>query len=140
MDIGKLVGIGALMAGPTVAVGAAINLPRVIRAVRRVTASRRPQPVPAGPPIERVAADLRRLVVQYDETRGSRDVAMRAHHLTAIELAITDKAIQAAVALDVPRPVVPADGRLTHQQLARLLRRVHEAGMQLPSHSSLFLT
>jgi hypothetical protein len=139
MDFGNVAGIGALMVGPTLIVGAVLNLPRVTRAVRRVTAQHRPQPAPTAPPIERVAADLRRLVVEHAEMRGSRDVAMRAHHLRAIELAITDKAIEAALALDVPRPVVPTDGRLTPEQLGHLLRRVHAAGLQLPIDSPLFL-
>ena len=43
---------------------------------------------PAGPPIEQLAADLRRLLRLHGELLDSAHLAMRAHRLWAIEAAI----------------------------------------------------
>ncbi|MDX6205015.1 MAG: hypothetical protein QOF39_1072 [Frankiales bacterium] len=139
MGFGDVMSIGALMLGPTLAIGAFLHLPRALRALRRVVQARGPRTLAPGPPIECIAADLRRLVVQHDQILSNHDLAMRAHHLRALELAITDKAIEGATALDVPRPVLPANGCLTHQQLGTLLRQVHAAGLELPIDASLFM-
>ena len=58
---------------------------------------------------------------------------MRAHHLSAIEGAITDCAVLAAAALGVPHPAVPRHSALTTTELKRLLRALADAGLVLPT-------
>ena len=60
------------------------------------------EPKPIGPPIEQLAADLRRLLRLHSELTVSAHLAMRAHRLWAIEAAIAVRALEAAKALDVP--------------------------------------
>ena len=77
--------------------------------MRRFAAERRPatDAQPIGPPIEQLAADLRRLLQRHDDLKRSTAVAMRAQKLRATEAAITDCAIDAARALDLPCPEEP---------------------------------
>jgi hypothetical protein len=105
-------------------------------------------PQPTGPPIEQLAADLRRLLWQHDTNRQATDelrrrekagdtqtpiiVEIRARRLRTLEGAITDCATQAARALDVPHPNAPGYGRLDNPQLRRLLRDLAAAGLVLP--------
>src|SRR3982750_524479 len=91
------------------------------------------RPHPAGPPIEQLAADLRRLIHQHHAVKVAPDVVMRAHRLYAIEGALPDCAMQAAVALGVPHPAVPPHSALTATELRRLLRALADAGLVLPT-------
>ncbi len=92
MDIGKAGQWTIIMAFPALAFGAAVHLPRAVRALYRMAQERaeRQQPRPGGPPIEQLAADLRRLLHQHDAVRRSPDVVMRAHRLWALEGALAD--------------------------------------------------
>jgi hypothetical protein len=90
-------------------------------------------PQPHGPPIERLAADLRRLLWQHERLTRSPDVAMWSGRLRALEGAISICATQAARALDVPYPDPPAPGGVVHKpQLRRLLRALAAAGLVVP--------
>jgi hypothetical protein len=95
-------------------------------------------PQPDGPPIERVAADLRRLLWQHDRVTRSADVAMWSGRLRALEGAISICATQAARALDVPYPDPPAPGGVVLKpQLRRLLRALAAAGLAVPAEVGL---
>lgn len=135
MDLAKVGQISILLAAPALAFGAAIHLPRVIGAVTRMVRENqaRRTPRPAGPPIELIAADLRRLVREHDVVRRSTAVAMRAHHLWALEAAISDCARQAARALGLPEPAHQTRGTLPTAELRRLLQALADAGLVLPS-------
>jgi hypothetical protein len=139
MDLGKAGQIAAIMLTPALAFGAAVHLPGVVRVVRRLAERRaeRRYPRPTGPPIEQLAADLRRLVGQHDAVRRATGVTMRAHHLRAIEGAITDCATQAARALGVAHPEPPVRGPLPTPELRRLLRALSDAGLALPAGAGL---
>ena len=85
------------------------------------------------PPIEKLAADLRRLLWQHEMVTHSTDVVTYALRVQALEGAITICATQAARALDVPYPDPPTLGGYVHKpQLRRLLRALAAAGLVLP--------
>ena len=85
------------------------------------------------PPIEKLAADLRRLLWNHDKVPRSADVAMCAGRLRALEGAIAICATQAARSLDVPYPDPPKPGGLDQKpQLRLLLRALAAAGLVLP--------
>jgi hypothetical protein len=132
MDVAKASEIVVIMLSPTIAVGAAIYAPRVVRAVYRRVRRYDTDPRPTQRPIEQVARDLRRLLGQHDTVRRSAGIAMRAQHLRALEAAITDCATEAALALGVSCPDRPARGSLPTPQLRRLLLDLADAGLVLP--------
>jgi hypothetical protein len=123
-----------LMLSPTLLLAAALHAPRTVAAVWRILADRRADnyPQPTSLPIEQLAADLRRLLWQHDTVRRSTDVPMRARRLRALEGAISDRAMQAASALEVPHPESSAYGGLDKPQLRRLLCDLAAAGLVLP--------
>jgi hypothetical protein len=122
-----------LMFAPTLVICAALALPRGISALRRLTTKRRAgaTPQPTRPPIEQLAADVRRLLQRHHALRQSTEMAMRGLKLRATEAAITDLALEAARALGVPCPS-PANGTgLTTAELVRLLQELADAGLVL---------
>ena len=136
MDPGKVAQILGLMLGPTLAVAAAVHLPTAVRALRRL---RKPPPRPAaagpqGPPIERLAADLRRLLAQHEALTRATSAPVRAARLVALRGAITDCAVDAARAVDVDVPPRAGRAPLPVPDLARLLRSLADAGLVLPGH------
>jgi hypothetical protein len=146
----KAGGIVLLMLAPTLLIGTIVYVPRIVLALLRRIADRRARnnPQPTSPPIEQLAADLRRLLWRHDTVSRSTDelrrreltgdtdtpiiLAMRARRLWALEGAITDCAAKAARALDVPHPTVPEYGVLEKPHLRRLLRDLADAGLVLP--------
>ncbi|WP_306214018.1 hypothetical protein [Actinoplanes sp. RD1] len=130
VDVGKL---AIITLTPTL-LGAAVVLgPRICSAVARVWPDRAPHdPVPLGPPIEQLAADLRRLLRLHDHLTRSAHLAMRAHRLWAVEAAIGTRAVEAARALGVSHPEPDRPGDLTRHELAALLRSLTAAGLVLP--------
>ena len=116
---------------PTLAFGAAIYLPRAGRALwRRVHPA--PEPVPSFPPIEQITADLHRLLHQHHALRHGADPTLRFRRLRAVEAAITDRALEAARALEVPVPAAPGRFGLRPPDLSKLLRDLADAGLVLP--------
>jgi hypothetical protein len=108
---------------------------RPLRLIWRRLVDRRDDsgPHPDGPPIEKLAADLRRLLWQHDRVTRSADVAMWSGRLRALEGAICICATQAARALEVPCPDPPAPGGVVHKpQLRQLLRALAAAGLVVP--------
>jgi hypothetical protein len=124
-----------LILSPTLLFGAICYAPRVLRAVRQLIDNRRAEanPQPTNPPIERVAADLRRLLWQHEMLTRSSNLPMRARRLCGLEAAIADCATQAACSLNVPRPDRPAHGGVDKAELRRLLRALAAEGLVLPS-------
>jgi hypothetical protein len=131
LDLGKL---AIITLTPTLIGAAAVYAPKVCSAVARAWADRPGQdPLPFGPPIERLAADLRRLLTLHDEMTRSAHLAMRAHRLWAIEAAIGARAIETARALDVPHREPELPGDLTRPELITLLHALTDAGLTLPT-------
>jgi hypothetical protein len=131
VKVGRIV---LLMLSPALLFGAARYAPSGVQAVRRLADRRRAgrDPQPSSPPIERIAADLRRLLWQHDMFARSSDMQMRALRLWVLEAAISDRATEAARALEVPYPDRPADAGFDQRQLRRLLRALAAEGLVLP--------
>lgn len=133
MDFVKAAQIVAVMVGPTVVIGMAIHAPRLFRAIQRLREPPEdPTLTPRNPPIEELAADLRRLLLRHEALKRSTGEAMRARRLVALEAAIADCAAEAALALGVPHPDRPARGALSVPALRRLLYALMDAGLMLP--------
>ncbi len=92
--------------------------------------SRRHGPKPTGLPIEQLAADLRRLIGEYERLVRPDADWHRAHHLRACELALYTRAEEAAAALGLP-PCSPHPARTT-EDLTERLRQLARAGLVLP--------
>ncbi|GIF25872.1 hypothetical protein BJ973_003145 [Actinoplanes tereljensis] len=92
-----------------------------------------PVPQPVGPPIEQLAADLRRLLRLHASMTASAHMAMRAHRLWAVEAAIAVRAVEAARALELPHRVPCSPG-----ELESLLRALTAAGLVLPAQVGRF--
>jgi hypothetical protein len=90
------------------------------------------EPKPIGPPIEQLAADLRRLLRLHSELTASAHLAMRAHRLWAVEAAIGVRALEAAKALGVPHREPERPGALNRIELCSLLHALGAAGLVLP--------
>jgi hypothetical protein len=131
VTVAKLV----LLAGTPTAIGAAVlSAPRWCAAIARAWPRRADTELrPLGPPIERLAADLRRLLRLHGELMASAHLAMRAHRLWAIEAAIATRAVEAAQALGVPHREPDVPGGLDRTELAALLVALGEAGLVLPA-------
>jgi hypothetical protein len=129
LDAGKL---ALIVATPTLLGAAVIYAPRWWgRMADRWTRLLTPAPEPLGPPIEQLAADLRRLLRLHGEMGASAHLAMCAHRLWAVEAAIGMRAVEAARALDVPHP--SPDGALTRAELLELLNALAASGLVLPA-------
>ncbi len=113
-----------------------VTSPRWIEAIGRLVTSRRRRPAdpePAGPPIEQLAADLRRLIRLHGELGSSAHLATRAHRLWSVEAAIGARAVEAAQALGVPHRVPAPGTSLTRDELSALLSALTAAGLVLPA-------
>jgi hypothetical protein len=87
-------------------------------------------PKPTGLPIEQIAADLRRLIREYERLVRPDADWHRAHHLRACELALYTRAEEAATALGLP-PTSQTAGR-TAEDLTERLRQLARAGLVIP--------
>jgi hypothetical protein len=131
-------GVAAANPGLLVLAGALL-LPTALRAAhirvrRRCLAKRhRLDPWPTNPPIEEIAADLRRLLWQHDAVMRSDKVVGSARRLWSLEAAITRRATQAARALDVPHPSPPEHRGLGRSELHVLLNALAAEGLVLPA-------
>jgi hypothetical protein len=130
-DAGKL---ALIVVTPTLLGAVAVYAPKWCGLVAdRWARLRPPPPAPLGPPIEQLAADLRRLLRLHGEMLESAHLAMRAHRLWAIEAAIGVRAIEAARALDVPHREPELPGALTRSELLDLLTALAACGLVLPA-------
>ncbi|MET8154272.1 hypothetical protein ACIBSW_07875 [Actinoplanes sp. NPDC049668] len=131
LDLGKL---ALITVTPTLIGAVVVYAPRWCAALVQVWPRHAEhQAVPIGLPIEKLAADLRRLLRLHDELTRSAHIAMRAHRLWAVEAAISVRAVEAAQALDVPHREPAPDGTLSRTELGRLLRALADAGLVLPA-------
>lgn len=130
----RAAGTVILLLSPTLLVATALYSVGAVRAIRDRLTDRgdRDTPQPANPPIEKLAADLRRLLWHHHRLTQSTEFAISALRLWALQAAITICATQAARALDVPYPDPPADAGLGTPELRRLLRSLAAAGLVLP--------
>ena len=115
---------------PSAIAGAAVLLPRVVRAVRRRAAVDRS--LPTGPPLEQVAADLRRLLAEHRRVLRSPGLPARGRRLQAVEAALTDRAVEAARALELEVPERAAGVGLPLPTLRALLVDLARSGVVLP--------
>ncbi len=115
---------------PTAVAGAAVLLPRAVRAARR-RVTRRP-PAPAGPPLEQVAADLRRLLAEHRTVAVTPGLPARGRRFLALEAALTDRGLDAARALELDVPPRPGRDGLPPAALRALLVDLARAGVVLP--------
>jgi hypothetical protein len=130
-DIGKLV---LIVSTPTLLGAALVYAPKWCGAIADYWERKRPQPPqPLGPPIEQLAADLRRLLRLHESLTVSAHLAMRAHRLWAVEAAIGMRAIEAARALEIPHREPDVPGALTRHELLQLLTALSSAGLVLPA-------
>ena len=115
---------------PTAVAGAAVLLPKAVRAVRRRLTA--PPPLPAGPPLEQVAADLRRLLDEHRTVARTPQLPARGRRFAALEAALTDRAVDAARALELAVPDRPARAALPEPALRALLLELARSGVVLP--------
>jgi len=115
---------------PSAVAGAAVLLPRVVRAARRRMTA--PRSLPAGPPLEQIAADLRRLLAEHRRVARSPTLPARGRRFAALEAALTDRALDAARALELEPPARPTTGALPVAALRSLLLQLAGSGVVLP--------
>jgi hypothetical protein len=131
VDAGRL---ALIVATPTLLGAAVVYAPKWCGLVAEHWERHRPHPPePAGPPIERIAADLRRLLRLHGELVASAHLAMCAHRLWSVEAAIEVRGIEAARALGVPHREPESPGALSRAELVDLLRALAAAGLILPA-------
>jgi hypothetical protein len=102
-------------------------LPRVRRFLIRVHLWRRPPVAPDGPPLEQLAADLRRLYPgAHFPTRGSRMPKQRG-----VLMAYDQRLVETARALEVPTMLddLPAEGFDREAERLRVEHALTEAGL-----------
>lgn len=138
LDVGKL---ALIIATPTL-IGASIAYaPRWCALLAEAWPHREDQePQPIGPPIQQLAADLRRLLRLHGQLTASAHLAMRAHRLWAVEAAIAVRAIEAAKALEVPHREPERPGALSRSELSALLHALAAAGLVLPANVGPFVS
>jgi hypothetical protein len=130
-DAGKL---ALIVATPTLLGAIVVYAPKWWNlASDRLDRLRPAPPAPLGPPIEQLAADLRRMLRLHGEMLESAHHAIRAHRLWAIEAAIGVRAIEAARSLDVPHREPETPGALTRGELLYLLNALAASGLVLPA-------
>ena len=125
LDVGKL---ALIVATPTLIGAIVVTAPRWCAFLAGLWPERGDDaPKPVGPPIEQLAADLRRLLRLHGELSESAHLAMRAHRIWAVEAAIGVRALEAAKALGIP-----CAGELAREELGDLVRQLGRAGLVLP--------
>ncbi|PRX20887.1 hypothetical protein CLV67_107164 [Actinoplanes italicus] len=137
LDASRLV---LVFVAPGLVIAAVRYVPRWCAAVAEHRRRRSPEAVPYGPPIERLAADLRRLLRLHGELAASAHSAYCAHRLWAVEAAISTRAIEAATALEVPHPHPDRAATLTRTEISALLAALAAAGLVLPARIDGFTT
>ncbi|MEV0900106.1 hypothetical protein [Actinoplanes sp. NPDC049802] len=138
VDAGKII---IILAAPGAVMAGVCYAPRWCAALTDHWRQRHPpEPAPYGPPIEQLAADLRRLLRLHGELAASAHSAMCAHRVWAVEAAIGARAIEAAAALGVPHPDQSRAAALTRTELSALLTRLAAAGLVLPARVGGFTT
>ena len=134
MNVLNVTRLVLIVATPTLLGALIVHAPRWWdRATDYWEAHRPHPPVPLGPPIEQLAADLRRLLRLHESLTVSAQAAMRAHRLWVVEAAIGMRAIEAARALGVPHREPATPGGLRRDELVDLLTALSCSGLVLPA-------
>lgn len=110
---------------PTLVMGALVVLPRLAGAIARRRRSRRFATAPAWPPIERLAADLRRL--RHASADGRRSRTRRE----GARLAYLDLIVEACRRLDVPQDLRARSGLAGEAELMRVEAALAAAGLDV---------
>jgi len=138
LDVGKLV---LIILAPTLIGMVVLHAPKWCSfIVKRLPERGSQDPQPVGPPIQQLAADLRRLLRLHGEVTTSAHLAMRAHRLWAVESAIGVRAVEAAKALGVPHREPEMPGALSRGEMSALLKALSEAGLVLPEKVGPFIS
>jgi hypothetical protein len=104
--------------------------------VRRAWSDRDPAggPVPLGPPIERVAADLRRINRQRHDLRRDSRAHGRALRFRALDAAYHDVLLIACRAVEVVPPAVTAGGVALPADIHRVEIELQQHGLDVGPH------
>jgi hypothetical protein len=87
-----------------------------------------------NPPIEQIAADLRRMLRTHDGIVRTRHIAATGRRVRALDAAISTSAVQAARAREVVSHPKPAPyGALETSQLRTPLQALRAEGLVLPA-------
>jgi hypothetical protein len=103
----------------------------LLRLRRRFQGRRRRGPVPAGPPIERIAADLRRLYRQRTMLAGHSPSPGRGLRTKALNAAYVDILTSACRALDVAGPQAGPNGLVSDQEIERVEVDLRDHGLEV---------
>jgi hypothetical protein len=132
-DVARLQGVE-----PVVLLLVAIALPTLagvalIGALRlgRQVAERERGPVPLGPPIEQIAADLRRLNHERRQQVGQGPAPGRGVRSRALTAAYIDVLTTACQVLEVVPPQLRADGRVTRGEIDRVEAELRLRGLDV---------
>ncbi len=112
---------------PTLLAAAVVGGLRFGRWVR----SRQPQPVALPPPIEQIAADLRRLNRRRYELKDQQTRPGLALRTRALSAAYSDVLITACHALDVVPPQMGASGSIGPGEMARVESELSARGLDV---------
>lgn len=110
------------------------NADRIATLVRRTAGWVRrgaSPPPPAGPPIERIAADLRRLRSELDQLRVESDRPYRTARMEATLLAYDDRLVDACRALRVEQRLRDRNGPPRPLERTRVERALAAQGLML---------
>jgi hypothetical protein len=124
----------AIVVTPTVIGVVILTAPRWLTALGEYVPDRHAArgPQPTRPPIQQLAADLRRLIRLHGELSASAQLATRAHRLWSVEAAISARAVEAAQALEIAYEDPTASGGVDRHRLSALLHALCRAGLVLP--------
>lgn len=126
VPVGNLVFYVAIVLTPTALGWAVLKLPAVLRWVRR---RRTPPPVPVHPPIQTLAADLRRLHRTLAEFPSGTPMARRAGTRQAYDAVLTE----ACDAVDVEQRLTDfPEGIEREMERLRLEESLRCAGLAIP--------
>jgi hypothetical protein len=93
-------------------------------------AARERGPVPLGPPIERIAADLRRLNVERQQQHGLGPTPGRGVRSRALTAAYLDMLVSACRVLDVGPPEIHS-GRVAAGEIERVELELRQRGLDV---------
>ena len=99
------------------------------RAARWLAEARRKAPPPV--PVDRLAANLRRLRAELDETETSAELTAKRHHVRSVRGAYLDTLAEACVRLDVTAP--PGDAA-TQADIYRTEAALAARGLDVRDH------
>jgi hypothetical protein len=129
--VASVVAVLLVVSIPTLVGGALVGVGKLWRYMAE--RPRRQQVLPMGPPIERIAADLRRLHGQRHELRNQAPAPGRWIRAQALDWAYTDVLTVACRALDVSPPQVSRSGAALATEIRRAEHQLRECGLDVRS-------